>query len=255
MIYGLYLSASGVITNSYRQDVISNNIANAETVGFKKDLAILQQRPAAAQETGHENKSNPMLENIGGGLLAARSSPSIPARANTSPPETQWISPSTATASSPSTATPGGKMHLTRNGQLILNRNGTLALSNNPAQAILDDKKSPITLDGTQPISIASDGTITQAGKTVARIGIFDAGNPAALQKDGGTLLSIPAGTKLTPATPIVRTGFVERSNVDPATEMVELMDTQRQLEANANMIQIQDQTLDKLVNDVGKVT
>ena len=36
---------------------------------------------------------------------------------------------------------------------------------------------------------------------------------------------------------------------------MVELMDTQRQLEANANMIQIQDQTLDKLVNDVGKVS
>ncbi len=50
MIYGLYLSASGVLTNLYRQDVIANNIANSETVGFKKDLTILQQRPTAAQE-------------------------------------------------------------------------------------------------------------------------------------------------------------------------------------------------------------
>jgi flagellar basal-body rod protein FlgF len=252
MIYGLYLSASGVITNSYRQDVISNNIANAETVGFKKDLAILQQRPTAAQETGHENQSNPLLENIGGGLLAARLS------VDTRPGEYEPTGNNMDLALDGKgffAVTSAGKTHLTRNGQFILNRNGALALSNNPAQAVLDEKKAPIVLDGTQPITVASDGTITQAGKNVARIGIFDAGDPGALQKDGGTLLAMPTGAKLTPATPIVRTGFVERSNVDPATEMVELMDTQRQLEANANMIQIQDQTLDKLVNDVGKVT
>ena len=71
MIYGLYLSASGVLTNSYRQDVIANNIANAETVGFKKDLSILQQRPTAAQQLGRWNQTDPALEPIGGGLLLA----------------------------------------------------------------------------------------------------------------------------------------------------------------------------------------
>ena len=45
-----------------------------------------------------------------------------------------------------------------------------------------------------------------------------------------------------------------ERANVDPATELAALMDTQRQLEANANMIRYQDQTLSKLVNEVGKI-
>ena len=40
MIYGLYLSATGVLTNSYRQDVIANNLANAETVGFKRNFAL-----------------------------------------------------------------------------------------------------------------------------------------------------------------------------------------------------------------------
>ncbi|HEY1921535.1 MAG TPA: flagellar hook-basal body protein [Tepidisphaeraceae bacterium] len=251
MIYGLYLSASGVITNSYRQDVIANNIANAETVGFKKDLAVLQQRPTAAQETGQLNHTDPLLENIGGGLLAAR------AAVDTRPGEYEPTGNNMDTALDGNgffAVTSAGKTHLTRNGQFILNRSGTLALSTNPAQAVLDEKKAPIVLDGTQPITIASDGTITQSGKVVARIGLFDAGDPASLRKDGATLLSIPDGTKLTPANPIVRTGFIERSNVDPASEMVELMDTQRQLEANANMIHIQDETLDKLVNDVGKI-
>ena len=75
MIYGLYLSASGVVTNSFRQDVIANNIANSETIGFKRDLANMQQRPTAAQERADSDDSiDPMLENIGGGLLASRAS-------------------------------------------------------------------------------------------------------------------------------------------------------------------------------------
>jgi len=56
------------------------------------------------------------------------------------------------------------------------------------------------------------------------------------------------------PTAATLRSEFVERANVDPATELTALMDTQRQLEANANMIRYQDQTLQRLVNDVGKV-
>jgi flagellar basal body rod protein FlgG len=251
MIYGLYLSASGVITNSYRQDVIANNIANSETVGFKKDLAILQQRPTAAQELGEQGQTNPLLENIGGGLLAARQA--VDMRAGEYEP-TGNNTDLALDGHGFFAVSGGGKTRLTRNGQFLLNRNGALSLSNNPAQIVLDDKQSPITLDSTQPFTIASDGTITQATKKVARLGLFDVADPETLQKDGGTLLSIPDGATLSAANPTVRTGFIERSNVDPATELVELMDTQRQLEANANMIQMQDQTLDKLVNDVGKI-
>src|SRR3954468_12507464 len=76
MIYGLYLSASGVLASSYRQDVIANNLANAETVGFKKDVALFNQRLTEAQQRrlavmpGQVNPTDPMLERIGGGLLA-----------------------------------------------------------------------------------------------------------------------------------------------------------------------------------------
>src|SRR3954469_11718253 len=71
MIYGLYLSATGVMTSSYRQDVIANNLANSETVGFKRDLALFQERRTEAQSgSNHSCWSNPDLENLGGGLLA-----------------------------------------------------------------------------------------------------------------------------------------------------------------------------------------
>src|SRR5260221_12170514 len=71
MIYGLYLSATGVLTNSYRQDVIANNLANSETVGFKKDLALFQQRRTEAQERGFGAGSNALLEGLGGGGYAS----------------------------------------------------------------------------------------------------------------------------------------------------------------------------------------
>jgi flagellar basal-body rod protein FlgG len=71
--------------------------------------------------------------------------------------------------------------------------------------------------------------------------------------KVGGNLIkAAPAFTQS--ITPEIRSGMLERSNVDPATELTALMDTQRQLEANANMIRYQDQSLGRLVNEVGKI-
>ena len=72
MQYGLYLSAAGVITSSYRQDVISNNIANAETTGFKRDLATFEQRPMADQtDPLKASFSSKLLDKIGGGTFAS----------------------------------------------------------------------------------------------------------------------------------------------------------------------------------------
>jgi len=72
MIYGLYLSASGVIANSHRQDVIANNLANIETNGFKRALSLLQQRDPESQESGQARGSDPILDGIGGGCLCRR---------------------------------------------------------------------------------------------------------------------------------------------------------------------------------------
>src|SRR6478609_8545474 len=81
MIYGLYLSASGVISSSHKQDVIANNLANAETAGFKRDvpqfqqrLSEVEQRRASAMQSGWSDSN---LANIGGGLFVMPNSPDL----------------------------------------------------------------------------------------------------------------------------------------------------------------------------------
>jgi flagellar basal body rod protein FlgG len=87
----------------------------------------------------------------------------------------------------------------------------------------------------------------------VARIGLFSVPEPKKLRKMGGSLLD-NGRQKLQSGGGALRQGYLERSNVEPAVELTQLMDAQRQLEANANMIRFQDQMLSRLVNDVGKI-
>ena len=70
MQYGLYVSAAGALVNSYRQDVIANNLANVETVGFKRDLAIFTYRATEAQTNGKQRYTTAILEGIGGGIFS-----------------------------------------------------------------------------------------------------------------------------------------------------------------------------------------
>lgn len=257
MIYGLYLSASGVLANSYRQDVIANNIANSETVGFKRDLATFQQRRTEAQERGGPSETNRLLEGLGGGILA------LPTRVDISQGDLEQTGNNLDAA----LEGPGyfavndgqGNTRLTRDGRFMINRDGFLVLANGRGEQVLDAKGKPIHLDpnlAATRTAIGRFGEVSQDGAPAGRIGVYDVPDPTQLKKLGGNLLSYPgdAAALLPSATPI-RSEFTERSNVEPATELAQLMDAQRQLEANANMIRYQDQTLARLVNDVGKIS
>ena len=105
---------------------------------------------------------------------------------------------------------------------------------------------------------IGPDGTILQHNAIVGKFAVKDV--------DVRTLMKMPGGEGLfSSAAPVselrdaqgmsVVQGSLERSNVEPTTEITQLLETQRQLEANANMIRYQDQTLGRLVNDVAKAS
>src|ERR1700722_2420103 len=136
MLYGLYLSATGVMTNSYRQDVIANNLANAQTIGFKKDLTLFKQRPTASQENpAHADWSDPMMDRMGGGTFA------MPTAVDTTQGELQH------TGSNLDVAIDGGgyfavdangKQKLTRNGEFLIDRDGNLILAGGEGEKVLD---------------------------------------------------------------------------------------------------------------------
>lgn len=261
MTYGLYLSASGVISSAHRQDVIANNLANVETTGFKRALALTQQRPPESVESGRPDLSNPLLDGIGGGL---------------------FLSPTTLDLSQGSVEQSDSPLHLaifgqgyfalkdgdqtrlTRNGNFMLDRAGNLILADGRGgRQVLDVRQQPIRLDAARlsQTLVGPDGSILVDGAFAAQVGLFDVDDPRTLLPAGDTTLKLPDGADgvgapaLRPARNAgVRAGFLEAANVDPASELTQLLDAQRVLEANANMIRYQDQTLAKLVNEVGKI-
>jgi flagellar basal-body rod protein FlgF len=255
MLYGLYLSATGVMNNSYRQDVISNNLANAQTVGFKRDLATFRERATAAQENpGLMDFTNPTMEGIGGGNLA---DPTTLDLSQGSMEQTGNNTDAAIDGSGYFTVDDHGTTKLTRNGQFMINQNGMLITANGTNLNVLDSAGNPIKLpEGTlsDDIDISQDGTVSADNKPIAKLGVFDVPDSSKLKNEGATLLSYPNTADLTASTSPIRSEFVENANVEPATELTALMETQRNLEANANMIHYQDSTLDKLVNTVGKV-
>jgi flagellar basal body rod protein FlgG len=148
-----------------------------------------------------------------------------------------------------------GKAKLTRDGRFMVDRSGRLVLSNSSGSAVTDEQGNPIVVDPTRKTTITGEGQVNQDGLPFAKLGVFEVSDGNGLIKDGNNLLSHPDTDKLTPVSHLqLRPQFLERANVDPATELTALMDAQRQLEANANMIRYQDQTLGRLVNEVGKI-
>jgi flagellar basal-body rod protein FlgF len=254
MISGLYMSASGVITNSHRQDVIANNLANIETNGFKRALSLVQQRPPESIESGRTDLSNPMLDRMGGGMFLS------PTRLDLSQGGIEQSDSSLHMAifgKGYFAVKDGDETRLTRNGNFMLDRAGNLIQADGSGRPVLNTEKQPIRLNPTRlaQTSIDKDGLITVGGDFAGQIGLFDVADPKSLVPIGGTLLATPPGATLQPATDgRIQSGYLESSNVDPASEMAQLLDAQRQLEANANMIRFQDQTLGKLVNEVGKI-
>lgn len=255
MIYGLYLSATGVQTNSHNQDIISNNLANAETTGFKRSLAVFESRrmEAAARSSMGMGGQDPILDRVGGG---------------------QWVAPTAVdysqgameSSSNPFDTAVFGKGYLgvagqdgtklTRDGQMTIDPEGFLALTNSSGSRVLDVNQQPIDLKSQNrgQLTIGSDGTIRSKTETVAKIGLFDVANTKNLKPAGDNLLAVLGGETLTAATGRLQSGFTEGSNVDPTVELTRLMEAQRLLEANVNMIKYQDATLGKLVNEVGKI-
>jgi flagellar basal-body rod protein FlgF len=241
-----------VVTNSHRQDVIANNLANAETTGFRRDLAMFSQRRTEAQERGLSgDTTNELLEHLGGGIFAA------PTRVDTQQGDLEATGNHLDVAILGKgffTISDGQATRLTRAGNFMQDGEGYIVLASDRGQRVLDDQGRPIQLNPAHDVAINEHGTVSQNGEAVAKLGVVDVADPNQLRKLGAHMMEVADPRMLRTSESTLRAEFLERSNVDPTTELTSLMDAQRQLEANANMIRYQDQMLAKLVNEVGKI-
>ena len=248
MSYGMYLAAEGAKAQSQRLEVISNNMANTDTVGFKPDVTAFQARFAEAIQQGLVSAGSGTEPDIGGGVKV------IETLTDFSAGKLQ------RTGNQSDVAIIGngffqvldeqGDTLLTRAGAMSMDVNGQLVMagSNRP---ILGDGGAPIQLLPDVPWSVTADGFIEQ-GPNLIPISLVMPEDLGELDKAGANLFR-PRGdvTAIDPTEREVRSGFLEMSGANSTEMLLELIETNRAFEANTQMIQHQDQATGQLISRV----
>jgi flagellar basal-body rod protein FlgF len=254
MLYGLYHSAQGAQAQALRLDVVANNLANASTTGFKRDLAIFQSHRPYDVENGVGSEPPGNQNALSGGISPAQ----IVTEFRDGPPRHTGGSLDVALVGQGFfQVSDGRRTFLTRNGEFALNTNGEL-IAPGSGTRVLSNAGQPIVVPPeAQQVVIGRDGAITAALQdgSMTSLGKLALVRPASLQqlqKVGNSLYTAngdvsPAGSDLS-----VRQGYLEASGVNPVTEMINMIQASRAAEANVNMIKFQDDTLDRLLQSAG---
>jgi len=254
MLRAFSTAATGMTAQQMIVDTISNNLANMNTVGFKKsqvdfqDLMYVKLLEAGRQSD--QGTTSPNGFELGSGVRPA-STMKIFTQGEM---ENTGRSLDLAIAGSGffQVSMPGGQTRYTRDGSLRADADGNLVTSSgyliDPAISVPTDARSiSVGTDGTVSAFVGDSATPTVVGQiTLARFQ-----NPSGLTSEGGNLLSeTPASGS--PTTGIagqsgmgsIQTGFLERSNVQMVTELVSLITAQRAYEINSRAIKAGDDML-----------
>ncbi len=244
MIYGLYNSAAGMATNEYRQAVLANNLANADTVGFKRDIPVFAERAPARLAGDRSGPSAPDLAGLSGGLWLGRTCTDFGEAS-----KVKTDNPLDVALDGPGflSVAADGQRRLTRDGRMRLDTQGRLVAVSDGAP-VLGRGGMPLQLNPFGgPPSIDQDGRIQQDGQILGELDLADVTNYAALQKVGEGRYATP-DENLRPSPANVYSGYTESSGVKPVSELVSMIDASRAYQLNAQMISVQDQTLGRLI-------
>lgn len=250
MPYGLYIAAEGAQAQAKRLEVIANNLANVDTAGFKRQLAIFQARYAEAIEQGETIPGSGSINDIGGGILVSQTSTDFAP----GPMEQTGLPTDVALEGEGFfLVQKDTETYLTRAGNFRLTSQGELVTQQ--GYAVLGEDGNPIVLpQSTQAFEISPSGEIAQGGFRRG-LAVVKTDNQDTLERVGENLFrSSGESEPVPPSQRRVLQGFLERSGVRPAMEMIELIEASRLVEANLNLVKAQDQMLSGLVQRVLRV-
>ena len=233
----------GALSNETRLNLIANNLANANTAGYKADKVSFQdvfQRMA----TDHSPDARNDLQQK---QLLPR--PMVVAKPRLAEQTVDMTQGSVHATGNPfdlaltgpgffRVQTPEGQF-LTRNGQFYRNNQGMLVT--NQGYPVLG-QSGTVTIPEGQVVSIIGDGQVLVDGQPVGAVDVVDVADPKLLKKYGQSLFTGPNGTQ--PVTrPVeagkttVNQGYLEKPNVEVVTEMVGMIEAQRSFEAYSKII------------------
>ena len=277
MFKGFYTAASGMIAQQRRTEMLTNNMANANTPGYKADQSSVRSFPEMLlsrldYETIPVDKklTGNSLTPMGGlhtGVYVQETNPlfsqgdmkqtdlktdialvngNLPINQETGLPGSVFFTVQNG----------DGDLRYTRNGNFTLDGQGFLTTSS--GNYVLNENNQPIQLESDQFV-VSENGAVLENNVEVARLGVAYSDDPSGqMVKEGDGLFR--ANGALANAYNennvgfAFKQGYTESSNVDEGQTMTEMLATYRSFEANQKVLQAYDQSMGKAVNEVGKI-
>jgi flagellar basal-body rod protein FlgG len=260
MNLALWSAKTGLDSQNTQMAIISNNLANANTTGYKAQRAAFQDlmyqnvRQVGAQSTQNTQYTTGLTLGTGVRIVAT---------------EANYAQGSATTTNNPldlevsgrgffQITLPDGTLAYTRDGSFTLDNQGNVVTASGyPIQPAIT---IPV---GTQSVTVGTDGAVTAvsaSGKTtqIGQVQLADFINEQGLQNIGNNLViesaasgSPQTGTAGTNGLGSIQQGSLETSNVNTVTELVNMIECQRAYEMNSKAITTTDQMLEYLTTNL----
>ncbi len=258
----LWVSKTGLSAQDTNMSTISNNLANVNTTGFKRDRAVFQdllyqikQQPGGLSS---QNSELPSGLQLGTGVRIVGTAKQF-TQGNLQITE-QPLDMAVNGRGFFQVQLPDGQIAYTRDGEFQLNSNGDVV---NPDGYALEPA---ITIpENATTVTIGSDGTVTAvtddqaAPINLGQITLVDFINPQGLQAIGNNLFKATnasgdptEGEAGLAGLGTIEQGSVEASNVQVVEELVNMITTQRAYEMNSKVVSTTDQMLQFITNNIG---
>lgn len=257
MLKGLYTAYTGLRNEQYRMDIMSNNLANSSTVGFKKEGSTSQTFDAVLayklkdttevgkmpRRIGYNNpgvKIGEVYNDFTQGSFQITDNPFDLALSDNGFFTIEFTNKAGETTTK---YTRAGDFTLTKDG-FLTTKDGDYVLGTN----------GRIRLNPNAEATINKDGSIEQNGTVVARLRITDFEDYDYLVKYGETYFEPVEGAQTKTSEAEVFSGYLEASNVQVVSEMVDMINITRAYESNQKIMQTYDSTLEVAVNQLGRI-
>lgn len=259
MVKGLYSAYTGMVQQEHRMDVLTNNLANANTNGYKKEGATAQSFDAMlAYKIKDSSEGYNLAKRIGvnhPGVKIGEGYTDFSQGPLKSTSNTFDLALTDKGFFAIEFKDKNGETSVkyTRDGNFTLTADGFLVTQD--GDKVLNKDGKPIQISTTaDSTEINISGQIIQDGKVADTIKVTDFEDYNFLTHYGENLFEPVEGAKEKEAAASVYAGFLESSNISVVSEMVDMITVQRAYESNQKVITTIDGTLEITANQLGKL-
>lgn len=242
MYKGIYVAMTGAMLRSQELDNVTQNMANANTAGYKRTSFSSRLYPLLEGVTADQNAAYPNAK-----AMAYLGKSSIDTTDGTVQLTGNPLDLACRGDGFFAVQGPGNNIYYTRNGSFIRSKDGLLV--DGSGDPVLDTANKPIRIQGSS-IQVTGDGTIYADGNNSGKIKLVKL-DPSTVQHLGNSLFS---GTESGASGGQIVEGAIEMSNVNPINEMVGIISALREFEVAQKVITNFDTLAEKTVTEIAKV-